>query len=65
MGKYNFEVLRKRRRELGITQLELSKKVNITREHVVVLEKGRKLPRADLLGRIAKALKVREDYFFI
>lgn len=48
-----------------MTQLELSKKINITREHVVVLEKGRKLPRADLLGRIAKALKVREDYFFL
>ena len=65
MGKYNFEVLRKRRLELGMTQLELSKKINITREHVVVLEKGRKLPRADLLGRIAKALNVREDYFFL
>ena len=51
--------------ELAVKQFELSKKINITREHVVVLEKGRKLPRADLLGRIAKALNVREDYFFL
>ncbi|MBI5749509.1 MAG: helix-turn-helix transcriptional regulator [Nitrospinae bacterium] len=56
--------MRKRRKELGIIQLELAKKTGITREHVVVLEKGRKLPRADLLGRIAKVLGVREDYFF-
>ncbi|MBI3585444.1 MAG: helix-turn-helix transcriptional regulator [Nitrospinae bacterium] len=65
MGKYNFEMIRKRRKELGMTQLELARKTDVTREHIIVLEKGRKLPRADLLGKLAKTLKVREDYFFL
>ncbi len=56
--------IRERRKELGITQAVLAKRVNSIREHIADIERGCNTPKADMLGRIAYALKVRESYFF-
>lgn len=51
--------VRKRRRELGITQEELADKVGISRVYAGYIEQGRHAPSLEVLEKIAKALKVR------
>lgn len=64
MRNYNHERIRKRRLKMGLSQIELAKNAGISREHLIEIEKGRSLPKVDMLSRIAYALNVRESYFF-
>jgi len=55
------------RKELKMTQEELAKKVNVTRQTIIVLEQGRYNPSLILAYRITKALKRQyiEDVFLL
>lgn len=65
MRIYNHEKIRERRIKLGLTQEELAKKAGTSREYLIEIEKGRKIPKAPMIAKIATALKVRESYFFV
>ncbi|MBC7100641.1 helix-turn-helix transcriptional regulator [Methanothermobacter tenebrarum] len=60
--KNNIRVLRE---NLGLTQEELAEKVQVTRQTIIALEKGRYNPSLELAYRITKALKKEhiEDVF--
>ncbi len=62
--KTNIETLRK---ELGLTQEALAKKVEVTRQTIISLEQGKYNPSLFLAHRITKALKKRyvEEVFKI
>ena len=52
------EKIREARKSKGITQAELSKKINMHRNSIVNFEAGRRNPRVKDLIKIAKALSV-------
>ncbi|MEK7170084.1 MAG: helix-turn-helix transcriptional regulator [Patescibacteria group bacterium] len=56
-----------RRKKLGITQEELAKTVEVTRQTIISLEQGRYNPSILLAYRVTKALKQRaiEDVFLM
>ena len=60
--KTRIETLRKKQR---ITQEELAEKVEVTRQTIIALERGRYNPSLELAYRIKKALKQKyiEDVF--
>ena len=45
------------RKERGINQADLAKKVRVTQAYIAMLERGRENPTLDVLQRLAKALK--------
>lgn len=54
------------RKELGMNQKELAERVNVTRQTIISLEKGRYNPSLKLAFRITKALKKKNvDEVFI
>ena len=57
--------IRRRRKRLRLTQLQLAKKAGISRIYVTQLEQGRKVPCANTITRIADALDVNVSYFFV
>jgi len=57
--------IKDRRIKLGLTQAELAKKAGTAREYIVEIERGRSVPKASMIARIADALRVRESYFFV
>ncbi|MEW6417250.1 MAG: helix-turn-helix transcriptional regulator [Nitrospirota bacterium] len=57
--------IKERRNKLGLTQAELAKKAGTAREYVVEIERGKAIPRASMIAKLANALRVRESYFFV
>ena len=53
------ENIRRRRRNVGLTQWELSQKVGIRQGSLLLIERGQAVCSKQLLERIAKALDVR------
>jgi len=53
------------RARINITQEELAKKVNVRRETIVFLEKGKYNPSLKLAYDVAKALNTSIDKLFI
>lgn len=51
--------IRKYRHEAGLTQEELAEKVDVSRVYIGYVEQGRNTPSLEMLGKIAKALKVK------
>ena len=51
--------IRKYRHEAGLTQEDLAEKVGVSRVYIGYVEQGRNTPSLEILGKIAKALKVR------
>ncbi|MAE42627.1 transcriptional regulator [Candidatus Woesearchaeota archaeon] len=49
----------------NLTQEDLAKKVDVRRETIVFLEKGRYNPSLELAHKVAKALKTTIDELFI
>jgi transcriptional regulator with XRE-family HTH domain len=49
------------RNKVGISQEELSERINLSREHINRIESGKKLPALDTLVDIANALNVSAD----
>lgn len=54
----------KLRKELGITQDDLAKKIDSSRVYISHVEQGRRSPSLELLEKIAKALKVQVKDLF-
>jgi len=54
-------VLQKARKNRGLTQVELAKKVGVSRVTIAYLESGKRQPSMNLLHRLAKALKVKME----
>ncbi len=65
MRTFCAERVRQRRNRLKLTQAELAAKAGTAREYLVEIEKGRKVPKATTLAKIANALNVRVGYFFV
>jgi transcriptional regulator with XRE-family HTH domain len=55
-------VIKKRRRELKITQTQLAKAANLTPAAISQFESGARKPSFDTLSSLADALKVTTDY---
>jgi len=53
----NFTNLIQRRKELNITQGELSKTLGISQTHISLIESGKRMPSVTLLDRWCRALK--------
>lgn len=47
------------RHEKGLTQEDLAEKVGVSRVYVGYVEQGRNTPSIEILGKIAKALRVK------
>lgn len=56
--------VRARRRQLGLTQLQVAHRLRVSRNRVTEIESGRFSPTLDLIGRLAKALKTHPSAFF-
>lgn len=52
-------MIRKYRHDAGLTQEDLAEKVGVSRVYIGYVEQGRNTPSLEILGKIAKALKVR------
>lgn len=50
---------------LKLTQAALAANAKTAREYINELERGRKTPGAAILAKLAGALRVKEDYFFV
>lgn len=50
--------VQKRRKELNLTQEELSFKIDISRAYMGYIEQGRNIPTIEVLQKIAKVLKI-------
>jgi len=56
------ERLRERRKALQITQEELANALNVTPQHISLIEQGKTSPSLSLIPRIAKELGISSDY---
>lgn len=56
------QVLRKKR---GLTQLQMTFKVNISEDHLKSIELGRRVPSVDLLIEFAELFHVSLDYLIL
>ena len=56
--------VQKYRKELGLTQEQLSEKLKISQKHLSILETGTQFASASLIGRIAAALNVSPAMLF-
>lgn len=61
--KFEADKLRKKRRELEISQEELGKTVGVTRACIANWEKGETQPSLDHVGKLGAALGVPAGYF--
>ena len=51
--------VQKYRRQTGLSQEEFASKIHASRTHLGHIEQGRKSPSFELLGKIARALRVK------
>lgn len=65
MRNYDYAKIKKRRRRLRLSQVTLAKAAGLSREHLIEIEKGRSVPKATMLAKIANVLQVKESYFFV
>ncbi len=56
--------VQKYRKEMGLTQEQLSEKLKISQKHLSILENGTQFASASLIGRIATALNVSPAMLF-
>ena len=52
------------RSALGMTQKHLAKRLSVSAEYIILLEKSRKTPSYDLLFRIIRVLNIQPDLIF-
>ena len=64
MGKYFSDTLKKLRNKNGLSQLDLAKKMYVTRSTVSRWESGYRLPDATMLYRLSEALGVDVNILF-
>jgi transcriptional regulator with XRE-family HTH domain len=56
--------MKERRRILGITLVQLAKKVNTSTHYIGQIEIGNKFPTPEMLERLATALEIDSPQFF-
>ena len=56
------ERIKEKRDELGLTQLQLAQALEVTPQHISVIEKNKRAPSLDLLAKLAHELGVTTDY---
>lgn len=56
------ERIRERRQEIGLTQDDLAKILEVTPQHISAIENDKRLPSLEFLVKLAKTLKVTTDY---
>ena len=56
------ERIRKRRKELGLTQYDLAEALGVTPQHISAIEQNKRAPSLDSLVKIAKELGVTVDF---
>ena len=54
--------IRERRQALSITQLELAGRLQVTHQHISVVEQGKRLPSLGFLLKLAEELGVSVDF---
>lgn len=59
------EIIKKQRKEVGITQIELANKADISTSYLCDIEKGRSVPSIVTLKKIAKALEIKDFNIFL
>ena len=57
--------IRSRRISLGMTQMELAEKIDISNNHISSIERGIERPGLDLFIRICDVLNVTPDYLLL
>ena len=65
MRTFDPDRVRQRRNRLRLTQAEVAARAGTAREYLVEIEKGRTVPKATTLAKIADALRVKVSYFFV
>ena len=58
------DVIRKYRKERGLTQSQLSEKVEISHRQIMSIENGRCFPKFETLCRIVQVLNIPADHIF-
>lgn len=58
MNNYR-ELIRAKRKKLGISQTKLAERVHITQPYLYEIESGRKTPSVDLLIALCEALDIK------
>ena len=53
------------RKKLRKTQQDLARETGLSDAGIAYIEKGRKVPRANTLCKLAAALRCRVEYFFV
>ena len=56
--------VKKYRKQMGLTQEQLSEKLGISQKHLSIIETGTQFASASLIGRISKELKVSPGDLF-
>jgi len=64
MKSFNPGRLVERRKKLKKTQTDVAKEAGLSLASIFYIEKGRKVPKANTLMRLADVLKCKVDYFF-
>lgn len=64
MKSFNPAKVLERRKALGKTRQVLARETGLSSASIFYIEKGRKVPKADTLSKLADALKCEVDYFF-
>lgn len=59
------EIIKKQRKEVGITQVQLANKADISTSYLCDIEKGRSVPSIVTLKKIAKALEIKDFNIFL
>jgi transcriptional regulator with XRE-family HTH domain len=65
MRIFKHDRIKERRQRLRLSQKELAISAGLTREHLIEIEKGRSIPKVNTITKIARALRVKEGYFFV
>lgn len=55
--------MKARRKELGLTQIQLAERMNIDQSYISDLERGATRPRFDSLAPLGEALEIDPGYF--
>lgn len=54
--------MKKRRKELGITQTEIARNLTVTPQHISAIEQGKRVPSLHFVVDLAKQLGITTDY---
>lgn len=65
MRVFSPEKLKERRKKFRLSQADLAEIAGLSTAYINYLEKGKQKPSAEVVGRLAWCLRVRESYFFV